>query len=461
METFNNHNANFETSSKFIVSQELSYHSAFAFPKYEPLQFIDKASGAVHAQFDLIMEDTCQENPTDQPEYCAWNKDGTRFFFLGYVDTINDLHNFQKRWKRWGRVFVVVDVANKTIVKYYQPDIKDPHWNADGTEVLFANHPTEILDFNAYCQEKTEEYATGLSNTFQNALQGKPFIQDDLYDDLGPTEFREGWSILLELPSPDANFCLRFYNYPTPANETMRLTFSLFQKHNDIWFPIFDLPKRYYLENGTDHVHWGTNSKVISLTVNRRTEFFVFDFFYRHISHRNLDNSSDNQEGTGPTMLSYPETPKKVLKQWNNKFLILNQLPRENNTEPFLYQIAFVSMNGAHTEGVAICQDFLVENPETIKISDSGWTSFPAHDPSRSKHFLVYCDLSRLGKDKAFRIGTWELPLAPEDIVWDEDKEHPEKSRWQPIIHGHRVIRHQYFFDSNQIIDLPVISNNL
>ena len=93
----------------------------------------------------------------------------------------------------------------------------------------------------------------------------------------------------------------------------------------------------------------------------------------------------------------------------------------------------------------------------TIKISASGWMSFPASDPDRSKHFLAYCDLSTFGKDKVFRMVSWELPLVPEDIIWDEDKKQPENSRWQPIIHGHRVLRHQYYFDNNQFHNLPVI----
>ena len=431
METFDNHDTNFETSDKFIVSQEITYHSAFAFEKYEQLQFIDKAKRAVHFQLDLIMEDTCQENPTDQPEYSAWNRDGTRFFFLGYIDPINDLHNYKERWKRWGRIFVIVDVINKSIIKYYQPDIKDPHWNADGTEVLFANRPTEILDFKTYCEDKIE-------------------IQNDSDDDLGPMDFRAGCEIMLEMPSPDSNYCLRFYNYPTPPDEPLRLTFSIFQKHNGMWLPIYDLPKEYYLEDNADHIQWGDNSKVITFTVNRHKELFVFDFFYRHISRQVMNDSFH-------TTFSYSEVPKKLFKQWNEKFLILTRLPRENNMEPYLYQVAFVSMDGPHTKAVAVCQDLLVEDPATIKISDKGWLSFPAYDPERTEHFLAYCDLSTFGNDKEFRMASWELPLVPEDIVWDEDKDNPENSRWQPIIHGHRVLRHQYYFDSNRIYNLPVI----
>ena len=463
---------NYRTSEKFDVRQEISYISVFAFAKYNKLQFVDKISGTMHYEMDLIMVDTCQENPLDEPEYAAWNKEGTRFFFLGYVDPINDLHNFKERWKRWGLVFVVLDVVNKTILKTYRPDVKNPHWNADGTEVLFDNQPTEIPDFDDFIEEKTQDYMSSLSSTFQKAMNNEAVIEDAYDEDLVPLDFMAGRTVLLERLSPDKAFCVRFYILFTPKNEPLRMTFTVFQFHNNHWYPIYDLPNSYYSEDGCDYFEWCPNSHAFSFSVNHLEQVFFVDMLYRKTIQCEVPQDfveCNWKDVPGKCLvfktprevinvfLSYPETTPAIYKQWNDKTIMLSRVSRHGDAEPYLYKVSFVSMdNGVK---VAICQDYFVQDVDSIKISEKGWTSFQAYDITRSKQYLVYCDLSTLGKDSGFKVASWDLTIFPERIDWDENEEQPEQSRWEPIIHGHRIIRHQ-LLDNTRVVTLPLIAPN-
>lgn len=474
MESFYNRasqNHNFETSEKFYVRQEISYYSAFAFAKYDKLQFVDKASGNVHYEQDFIMVDTCQENLLDGPEYAAWNKDGTRFFFLGYVDPIHDLHNFKARWKRWAQVLVVLDVANKAILKTYGSNVKNPRWNAEGTAVLFDNQPTEITDFEDFIEEKTQDYASGLSSIFNKAFNGETVVEEEYDEDLVPLEFMAGRTVLLEQYSPDNAFCVRFYSLFTPENEPLRMTFSVFQNYNNNWHPIYDLPNSYYVVDGVDYFAWNPNSHALSFSVNHLERVFFFDFFYhklvQYIVPQDFTECNwkgvagkclyfKTPKGVSNVYLSFPETPVTIYKQWKGgKTVMLSRMSRQGDAEPYLYKVSFVSVEGGAK--VAICPDYFVQDGESIKISEDGWTTFQAFDADRSKQFLVYCDLKTLGEGNEFKVASWELPLVPERFDWDENKEHPEQSRWQPIIHGHRVIRHQ-LFDSIRVINIPLLS---
>lgn len=463
---------NFQTSNKFDARQEISYISALAFEKYEKLQFVDKTDGKVHYELDFITVDTCQENPLDEPVYSAWNKDGTRFFFLGYVDPIHDLHNYKERWKRWGLLFVLLDVEHKTILKTYKPDIKNPRWSNDGSEVLFDNQPTEIPNLDDFIQEKTQDYISGLNSTFQKAFNGEAVNEVEYDEDLVPLEFMAGRSILTEQLSPDKAFCVRFYRLFTPENEPLQMTFTVFQYYKDRWHPIYDLPNSYYCVNGIDHFEWHPNSHTISYSVNHFEQVFFFDFFYHKVVQYNVPQDFTECEWNGTVgkclafktprgidnvFLSFPEATSTIYKQWKDgKTIMLSRMARNGDSEPYLYKVAFVSV--IDSLKFAVCPAYFVQGEESIRISESGWTSFQAFDADRTKQFLVYCDLSTLGKDEEFKVASWELPLVPERFDWDENKEKPEESRWQPIVHGHPVLRHR-LLDSTNVINLPLMSS--
>ena len=455
---------NCETSNKFDVRQESTYISALAFEKYNKLQFVDKTSGNVHYELDFIMVDTCQENPLDEPIYAAWNQDGTRFFFLGYVDPIHDLHNFKERWKRWALVFVVLDVANKTILKTYNPNVKNPHWNAEGTEVLFGNQPTEIVDFDDFITEKTEDYAFGLSFTFKKALNGKPIVEDAYDEDLIPLGFMEGREIQLSMTSFSGSLCVRCYSLPTSPNEPLRMTFTVFQKYNDKWHPIYDLPHNYYLEDGIDYLAWGTGLDILAFSVNHFKEVFVLDLPNNKTSHCEVPQDTiktywnaiesewvfKSANGFTKCRLSDDCLNAPLVLQWKNKVVQLSTLSTEPKATSSPYKVSFYSLEEDLT--VAVCPVYSVVCPETVKILEDGWVTFQAYDMDYTRQFIVYCDLTTFGTEKKLRIGSWELPLIPERIDWDE-----KQRRWQPIIHGHRVVRHQ-LLDKNDIYDLPVMA---
>lgn len=233
---------------------------------------------------------------------------------------------------------------------------------------------------------------------------------------------------LAEIPSPDGNYCVCLFGLPTPQNEPLRLTFTLYQNQNGSKQTIFDLPEDLYCCDGIDCIYWDDGSTAITYTVNQYKSIFIYDFVFqikkekpvpdnlvkcywdKNIGNWILKSRSHIEEFR--IYYSHNDVRDFFFFNWGNTQIELIKTPfKEYKDHPF-YKVFF--MNTDHDFRYAETTDSLfVYNPTLITINENGQARIPVCNTYLTEYSCLICELSQFGKGDHFIVKKEDLSDSP------------------------------------------------
>jgi len=224
---------------------------------------------------------------------------------------------------------------------------------------------------------------------------------------------------LMEITSPDNNYCVCLFGLPTPKNEPLRLTFTLYKNQNGAKQAIFDLPEDLYCCDGIDCIYWDDGSTAITYSVNKYKSIFIYDFIFQIQKEKpvpdNLvkcywDQNRSNWILKSRSRIeefcinySYNDVRDFIFFNWGNTQIELINVPfKEYKSHP-LYKVIF--MNTDHDFRYAETTDSLfVYNPTLITVSENGQARIPVCNAYLTVYSCLICDLTKFGHGDNFTI---------------------------------------------------------
>lgn len=230
---------------------------------------------------------------------------------------------------------------------------------------------------------------------------------------------RDPSTSLMEIPSPDNNYCVCLFGLPTPKDEPLRLTFTLYKNQNGARQALFDLPEEFYCSDGVDCILWDCSSTAITYTVNHYKSIFIYDFIYQIKKEMPVPNklkligcywdanrsvwiiNSRFRTEEFRIDYSYNDVRDFITFPWRDTLIELSNSPAKELNDHPLYKVFFV--NTSQDFRCAETTDSLfVYNPTLITISEDGQARIPVCNAYLTQYSCLLCDLAQFGKEDNF-----------------------------------------------------------